>query len=100
MSKQTTLQIGGMTCAACSSRIEKVLNKMDGVEQANVNLALEKASISFDPDKTSIEKIEQKIEQVGFEVVKQKIELDIEVVCLNKSFRLTKIPKSINEILR
>lgn len=92
MSKQTTLQIGGMTCAACASRIEKVLNKMDGVEQANVNLALEKASIAFDPDKTSIEKIEQKIEQVGFEVVKQKIELDITgMTCASCSSRIEKV---------
>ncbi|BDG35734.1 heavy metal-transporting ATPase [Parageobacillus caldoxylosilyticus] len=39
--KHVTLPITGMTCAACSSRIEKVLNKMDGVE-ANVNLEMEK----------------------------------------------------------
>ena len=45
MSKvEETLNITGMTCAACSTRVEKVLNKMDGVE-AKVNLATEKASI-------------------------------------------------------
>ena len=43
--KETSLQITGMTCAACASRIEKGLNKLDGVEQANVNLALEKSII-------------------------------------------------------
>ncbi|MBL3427470.1 heavy-metal-associated domain-containing protein, partial [Klebsiella pneumoniae] len=42
--KHVTLGVTGMTCAACATRIEKVLNKMDGVD-ANVNLAMEKASI-------------------------------------------------------
>ena len=40
---ENQFQITGMTCAACATRIEKGLNKMDGVEEANVNLALEKA---------------------------------------------------------
>jgi Cu+-exporting ATPase len=39
--KETTLQITGMTCAACAIRIEKGLNKVEGVSEANVNLALE-----------------------------------------------------------
>ena len=42
-------QITGMTCAACATRIEKGLKKMDGVQDANVNLALEKAMVKFDP---------------------------------------------------
>ena len=40
--KQSTLQITGMTCAACANRIEKGLNKLEGVDSANVNFALEK----------------------------------------------------------
>ena len=39
-----------MTCAACATRIEKGLKKMDGVEEANVNLALEKSMVKFDPE--------------------------------------------------
>ena len=42
----TTLGVTGMTCAACSSRVEKVLNKMDGVE-AQVNLTTEKATVEL-----------------------------------------------------
>ncbi|CAM5653758.1 Copper-exporting P-type ATPase OS=Lysinibacillus sphaericus OX=1421 GN=LS41612_00175 PE=3 SV=1 [Lysinibacillus sphaericus] len=45
--KETNLQITGMTCAACATRIEKGLKKMEGVEQATVNLALEKSSINM-----------------------------------------------------
>ena len=42
------LLIGGMTCASCAARIEKRLNKLDGVE-ASVNYALERASVTFAP---------------------------------------------------
>ncbi len=38
-----------MTCAACATRIEKGLNKMEGVQEANVNLGLEKAMVKYDP---------------------------------------------------
>ncbi len=75
--KEASLQITGMTCAACANRIEKGLNKMDGVEQATVNLALEKSTIIYDSAKLSEEDFEKKIEALGYGVVKQKAELDI-----------------------
>ncbi len=75
--KEASIQITGMTCAACATRIEKGLNKMEGFEQANVNLALEKSSIKYDPSKLSEEDFEQKIEALGYGVVKQKAEFDI-----------------------
>ncbi|MFL6555238.1 MAG: cation transporter, partial [Bacillus sp. (in: firmicutes)] len=61
MKEQLKLDISGMTCAACSTRIEKVLNKMDSVE-ANVNLAMESAAISFDTELVSSNDIITKIE--------------------------------------
>ena len=54
-SKQTTLQITGMTCAACANRIEKGLNKLQGVSSANVNFALEKASVTYDPGRVGVD---------------------------------------------
>ena len=59
MSKTIEFDIEGMTCAACSARIEKVLNRMDGVE-ATVNLPLETARVSISDaydDQAIIEKI-------------------------------------------
>ncbi|MFD0676802.1 MULTISPECIES: heavy metal translocating P-type ATPase [unclassified Paenibacillus] len=70
--QQTTLQITGMTCAACANRIEKGLNKLEGVSGANVNFALEKASVTFDPTKANLEQMEQKIEALGYGTVKQE----------------------------
>ena len=51
MKQNTVLDIKGMTCASCVFRIEKVLKKNDGVISASVNLATEKASISYEPSK-------------------------------------------------
>lgn len=67
MKEQLKLDITGMTCAACSSRIEKVLNKMDSVE-ANVNLAMESAAISFDKEHVSSNDIISRIEKLGYGV--------------------------------
>lgn len=65
MNKET-LKITGMTCAACSARIEKVVSKMEGVEQISVNLATEKATVSYDPSLTDISLIKARIEKTGY----------------------------------
>src|SRR5674476_13524 len=65
MNKET-LKITGMTCAACSARIEKVVSKMEGVEQISVNLATEKATVSYDPSLTDVSSIKAKIEKTGY----------------------------------
>ncbi|WP_282171895.1 heavy metal translocating P-type ATPase [Cytobacillus firmus] len=75
--KEVHLPISGMTCAACSSRIEKGLNKLDGVQEASVNLALEKAAIKYNPDVTSVEAFEKKIEDLGYAVVLGKAEFEL-----------------------
>ncbi|MEJ7442946.1 cation transporter, partial [Staphylococcus warneri] len=49
------LTISGMTCAACSNRIEKVLNKTTGVKQATVNLTTEQATIDYYPGQTDVD---------------------------------------------
>src|SRR5690625_3747899 len=87
----TTLGITGMTCAACSSRVEKVLNKMDGVE-AQVNLTTEKATVNYDLEKTSIDEITQKIENIGYGVLAEHAELDVfGMTCAACSNRIEKI---------
>jgi Cu+-exporting ATPase len=96
VSKEVSMQITGMTCAACASRIEKGLNKMEGVEQATVNLALEKSTIKFDPSKLSEVDFEKKIEALGFDVVKQKVEFDI--TGMTCAACATRIEKGLNKI--
>jgi len=64
-----TLRIGGMTCASCSQIIAKTLLKTEGVKDANVNLATEKATVIFYPSKISYAKIKKAIEDTGYEVL-------------------------------
>ncbi|RBP05333.1 Cu+-exporting ATPase [Rossellomorea aquimaris] len=64
--EKTTLAISGMTCAACATRIEKGLNKVDGVVNANVNLANEKASIEYIPGRTNIYQLIAAVKQAGY----------------------------------
>lgn len=84
--KETTFQVTGMTCAACSSRIEKVLNKMDGMVNANVNLALETATVTYNPAILTIGEIENKIEKIGYraELKTEKEEIDHREVAIQK----------------
>ena len=66
MQQKVRFQIEGMTCQACASRIEKVLNKKDFVAEAGVNFANEEAQVMFDADKVSAQDIAAIIEKTGF----------------------------------
>ncbi|MEC0368398.1 heavy metal translocating P-type ATPase [Paenibacillus chibensis] len=74
---QATLQITGMTCAACATRIEKGLSRMEGVHKANVNLALEQATVTYDPKQSDLRKMEEKIESLGYGTIKETMDFDI-----------------------
>ncbi|CAN5643730.1 heavy metal translocating P-type ATPase [soil metagenome] len=63
-----SLGVEGMTCASCVNRIERFLKKADGVHDAHVNLATERATVSFDPAVTGRLELERAIEAAGYEV--------------------------------
>ncbi|KMK76319.1 ATPase P [Alkalihalobacillus pseudalcaliphilus] len=94
--KEATLQISGMTCAACATKIEKTLSKIEGVEKANVNFAIEKTKVVYDDAKTNVKAFEEKINKLGYEVVHEKQTFDISgmtcAACANKiEKRLSKL---------
>ena len=66
MQQKVRFQIEGMTCQACASRIEKVLNKKDFVAEAGVNFASEEAQVVFDDSQTSAADIAKIIEKTGY----------------------------------
>ncbi|MCA1026927.1 cadmium-translocating P-type ATPase [Cytobacillus kochii] len=86
--KEVSLQIQGMTCAACANKIEKGLNKIDGVIDANVNFAIEKTKVVYNPEKTNVQDFEDKIEKLGYRVAHNKQTFDISgmtcAACANK----------------
>ncbi|CAM4438504.1 heavy metal translocating P-type ATPase [Paenibacillus tarimensis] len=89
--KQTTLQVTGMTCAACANRIEKGLNKLEGVSAANVNFALEKASVTYDPGKVDVQRLEESIRKLGYDTVKETVDFQLEgMTCAACAARIEK----------
>jgi Cu+-exporting ATPase len=64
-----SLKITGMTCATCAQTIEKALNKKEGIYRANVNLALETATVEYNPEQISLEGIKKVIRDVGYDVI-------------------------------
>lgn len=75
--KEANLQISGMTCAACANRIEKGLKKVEGVHDANVNFALEKTKIMYNPQKTNPQQFKEKVESLGYGIVSDKAEFTV-----------------------
>jgi P-type Cu+ transporter len=65
---ELTLPVTGMTCASCVTRIERFLNRSDGVAEAVVNLASERATVHFDPERIDRAGIVHAIEAAGYEV--------------------------------
>ncbi|OZI10661.1 copper-translocating P-type ATPase [Bacillaceae bacterium SAS-127] len=96
--QQVNLKISGMTCAACSTRIEKVLNKMDGVE-ANVNLTMETATVTIDNEQVSAKEVAERIEKMGYGVRTEKVELDVfGMTCAACSARIEKVVNKMDGV--
>jgi Cu+-exporting ATPase len=89
--KKAALNIKGMTCASCAARIEKVLSKMAGVQEVNINFAVEKASIAFNPGEVSIADLVQKIRDLGYDVIPDRVELGLKnMSCASCAARIEK----------
>ncbi len=65
---EVAFPVTGMTCASCVRRIEKALNKVDGVQVASVNLATEKATVVYDPSVASPRQMQAAVEKAGYGV--------------------------------
>ncbi|NLF88230.1 copper-translocating P-type ATPase [Candidatus Bathyarchaeota archaeon] len=82
--RKLDLNIGGMSCINCARSIEKALKKLDGVTQATVNLAAEKALIDYNPDVVDQKTIEDTITEVGYQVIHDKISIQVDgMTCIN-----------------
>src|SRR5512143_1963082 len=66
MPETTTLDVTGMTCAACGARVGRALKQAPGVSDANVNLVTAKATVEFDPGATSAEDLADVVRSTGY----------------------------------
>ncbi|HET6318966.1 MAG TPA: cation transporter, partial [Chloroflexota bacterium] len=64
--EELTLPITGMTCASCVRRVEKALGRVEGVAEANVNLATERARVAFDPARVTLDALKAAVERAGY----------------------------------
>src|SRR5262245_15325210 len=65
---EVSLPIEGMTCASCVNRIERYLRRTDGVVEANVNLATERATVTFDPAVAGRAELVGAVEAAGYDI--------------------------------
>ncbi|WP_308389961.1 heavy metal translocating P-type ATPase [Acidithiobacillus sp. AMEEHan] len=95
------LRVGvtGMTCASCSNRVERALNKVAGVE-ANVNLATETADIQFDPAQTPASAVVAAIEKAGYGTLSAQAQLAVEgMTCASCSSRVERTLRRLTGVL-
>lgn len=76
--KTLTLDVGGMTCAACVGRVERGLKKVDGVQDAAVNLATERASVTYDPALTTPAQLVKTVQDTGYEAGTAELSFPVE----------------------
>lgn len=99
--KKISIDVVGMTCAACSTRVEKALLKREGVISATVNLLANKAAIEFDTDKVKPEDLIKTIEKTGYEVPLVKKTLIIEgMTCAACSTRVEKVLNKLEGVVK
>ena len=86
MTENVTLNIEGMSCAACSQAVEKALNNREGVDEANVNLPAEKAYVKYDPLKLTVEDLIETVRNSGYDVKrkKEKISFTFSILSLER----------------
>ncbi len=90
------MKISGMSCAACAARIEKGLTRLDGVDKAAINFATEKANVTYNPTKVSLEDIAKQVEKLGYQIVTDKAEFKVSgMSCAACATRIEKALKKL-----
>ena len=75
--KKAEIKVSGMSCASCALNVEKSLKGLEGVDEANVNIGTEKATVEYDPEKLKLAELENAVEEAGYGVVNEKAVLKI-----------------------
>lgn len=75
--KKANIKISGMSCASCALNVEKSLEKMEGVDEAHVNLGTEEATVEYDSEKLGLNQLEDAVEDAGYGVVNEKVTIKV-----------------------
>ncbi len=102
MTQQIELPVTGMTCASCVRNVERALKKTDGVSDAVVNFATERASVAFDPAQVNLNTLIQRIDDAGYGVAQAVLELPITGMtcasCVRNVERALKKPDGVLDV--
>jgi len=99
--KKVSFKILGMECAACAARIERQLKKVDGVNDAAVNLAIEKATVDYDTDRVGMDELINIISDLGFRVPTERLNLKISgMSCAACASRVERTLSDLEGVLR
>ena len=97
--KQLTLPITGMTCANCVAAVERNIKKVDGVQEASVNLSSERATVVFNPDIAKLDNIIFRIQRAGYDVAGGELEIILQGLSdSNDALRLEKVLNHLDGI--
>ncbi len=89
--RQVRLPVEGMTCSACATRLEKALDRLPGVAEANVNFALERADVSVTDDSIGAAELADTVRKAGFSVADKQVTLSVDgMTCSACATRLEK----------
>jgi Cu+-exporting ATPase len=98
--QEISLPVTGMTCASCSSRVEKALKKVPGVEAASVNLSSERAAVSYDPAAVAPAQLRAAVERAGYGVITDQVEIPVTgMTCASCVSRVEKALKKTPGVL-
>ena len=94
------LPVTGMTCASCSTRVEKALRRVPGVQAASVNLATEQAAVTYDAAQVSPTQLQAAVESAGYGVVTEQREFPVTgMTCASCSMRVEKALRKVPGVL-
>lgn len=99
--KKIAVKIAGMSCAACASRIERVISRIPGVGSARVNLTTETATVEYQPGAVDEEKIFSTISEIGFRPLTSRTELKLSgMSCAACAARIEKVLNRVPGVFR
>lgn len=99
-SKEISLPVTGMTCASCVRRVERGLGKLDGVSEAQVNLATEQATIQYDARRVQPAALVEAVERSGYGVITERVELPITgMTCASCQLRVERALRKVDGVI-
>ncbi len=100
MTKQAMLPIRGMTCASCASHVEEALKEIEGVSDASVNLATERAKVAFAPEQAGLQKMVNAVRDAGYDVGSETVMLSIRgMTCASCSAHVEEALRGLDGVL-